>query len=71
MWSRGPGGHDGDGAGESRLRRMAVIGPPVEPNGEAIAWSADGRGYYTLSEGKRQPIYYFRVESSQPAAIAP
>jgi hypothetical protein len=39
----------------------AVIGPPGEPNGEAVAWAPDSRGYYTLSEGKRQPIYYFQA----------
>jgi hypothetical protein len=37
----------------------AVIGPPAEPNGESITFSADGAGYYTLSEGPRQPIYFF------------
>jgi len=70
MWSRGLG-ETMAAALANPPRRMPVIGPPTEPNGEAIAWSTDGRGYYTLSEGKRQPIYYFRVESSQPAAIAP
>lgn len=60
LWTRG--------AGESLVtalarpsRRVAVIGPPGEPNGEAIAWRPDGAGYYTLSEGKRQPVYYFAL----------
>ena len=70
MWPRGPG-ETMAAALANPPRRMLVVGPPTEPNGEAIAWSADGRGYYTLSEGKRQPIHYFRVESSPPAAIAP
>ncbi len=30
-----------------------------EPQGEAIAFDAQGRGYYTVSEGKKQPIYYY------------
>ena len=34
----------------------------VEPQGEAIAFSPDGRFYYTLSEGVRQPIYRFRLD---------
>jgi hypothetical protein len=42
-------------------RRVAVIGPPTEPNGEALAWRPDGTGYYTLSEGKRQPVYFFAL----------
>ncbi|NQV34997.1 MAG: hypothetical protein HQ515_20045 [Phycisphaeraceae bacterium] len=30
-----------------------------EPQGEAIAFDIEGRGYYTVSEGKKQPIYYY------------
>ena len=30
-----------------------------EPNGEAIAFNANGSGYYTTSEGYLQPIYYY------------
>jgi len=28
-----------------------------EKQGESVAWRPDGRGYYTLSEGKKQKIY--------------
>jgi len=31
----------------------------VEPQGEAICFDANGAGYYTTSEHRRQPIYYF------------
>jgi hypothetical protein len=31
-----------------------------ERQGEAIAFDIEGRGYYTVSEGKRQPIYYYK-----------
>lgn len=31
-----------------------------ELNGEALAFHATGLGYYTISEGAEQPIYYFR-----------
>jgi hypothetical protein len=43
----------------------ALAAPPCEvplerePQGEAIGFSADGRGYFTLSEGESQPIYFF------------
>lgn len=58
LWTRAPG--ESLAAAVGRVsRRVPVIGPPQEPNGEAIAWRPDGAGYYTLSEGKRQPIYYF------------
>lgn len=35
-----------------------------EPQGEAIAFSADGRAYYTISEGSRPPIYRYPVTES-------
>ncbi len=31
----------------------------VEPQGEAIGFAADGMGYFTVSEGKMQPVYFF------------
>jgi hypothetical protein len=31
----------------------------VEPQGEAIAFHGSGHGYYTVSEGSSQPIYYY------------
>lgn len=31
---------------------------PVEPQGEALAFDAKRGGYYTLSEGENQPLYY-------------
>lgn len=58
LWTRSPGEPLAAALGRPS-RRVAVVGPPAEPNGEAIAWRPDGGGYYTLSEGKRQPIYYF------------
>lgn len=42
--------------------RATVVGPPDEPNGEAVAFRDDGRGYFTFSEGKRQSIFFFRQE---------
>ena len=30
-----------------------------EPHGEAVCWDAKGQGYFTLSEGKNQPLYYY------------
>lgn len=30
-----------------------------EPQGEAICFDTNGQGYYTISEGQHQPIYYF------------
>ncbi len=36
----------------------------VEPQGEAIAFAADGLGYYTVSEGNFQPIYSYEKDTS-------
>ena len=30
-----------------------------EPQGEAIAFGADGQGYWTISEGTEQPLYWY------------
>ncbi|KAL4231709.1 hypothetical protein ACF0H5_009285 [Mactra antiquata] len=30
-----------------------------EPQGEAVCWDTTGQGYYTLSEGLSQPLYYY------------
>lgn len=39
-------------------KKPAVVETPVEPQGEAIAYTADGNGLVTLSEGKHQPLYF-------------
>lgn len=33
-----------------------------EPQGEGVAWTPDGKGYYTTSEGLHPYIYYFERE---------
>ena len=40
----------------------------VEPQGEAIAFSADGNSYMTVSEGTRSSIWEFRktLENASP-----
>lgn len=40
--------------------RPAIVMPSrFEPQGEAVAFSADGSGYFTVSESKRQPLFYY------------
>jgi hypothetical protein len=58
LWTRKPDESLASTLGRAP-RPAAVVGPPGESNGESVAWSPDGRGYYTLSEGKRPPIYCF------------
>jgi len=38
----------------------------AEPQGEAIAFDGEGRGYLTLSEGVSQPIYYYARVGDPP-----
>jgi hypothetical protein len=39
--------------------KVPVIGPPIEANGEAIAFATDGSGYFTVGEGRREGIFFF------------
>lgn len=49
---------------------IPVIGPPTEPNGEAVAFDANGNGYYTLSENSSvEPLYYFARTSGDGARL--
>jgi len=38
---------------------LPLVGKPGEPNGEAIGFTPDSSGYYTLSEGQEQPLFFF------------
>jgi hypothetical protein len=40
---------------------VVVLADGQDSNGEAVGFSPDGTSYYTVSEGKRQPIAVFRV----------
>jgi hypothetical protein len=42
-------------------RIVPVLGQTQRDNGEAIDFHPEGRAYYTVSEGKRQPIYLFPI----------
>jgi hypothetical protein len=63
VWKRAAGKTVGDAFAGASVS-APVIGQPTEPNGEAIGFHPTGLGYYTLSEGLNQPIYYFRRTGS-------
>ena len=44
---------------EALKKKPRALPVKSEPQGEAIAFDIEGRGYYTVSEGKKQPIYYY------------
>jgi hypothetical protein len=58
LWLKQPGQSAAEALfGESTA--LPLIGKPNEPNGEAIAFAPDSSGYYTISEGSDQPLYFF------------
>jgi hypothetical protein len=66
LWVRQPGQSVVDALKTAPIT-IPVIGQPTEPNGEAIAFDPRAQGYYTISEGFTQPIYYFaRTDGSPP-----
>lgn len=52
LWER-----DGAGIVETLSRPTCSVPLPKQPQGEAIAFEADGSGYLTISEGLSQPLY--------------
>ncbi len=66
LWVRKPGQSIADALKVAPIT-IPVIGQPTEPNGEAIGFDANASGYYTISEGFSQPIYYFPRMDTLPA----
>ena len=56
-WPRAPG----ETIAEAFAIDPCEIPLTAEPQGETIAFTADGTGYYTLSEGAHQPIFFFEL----------
>jgi hypothetical protein len=46
---------------ETIQRKPEILPYLQEKQGEAIGFTADGKGYYTTSEGVYSPIYYYRI----------
>lgn len=68
LWTRAAGQSVDQALAGSGIS-IPMIGQPTEPNGEALAFAANGSGYYTLSEGYGQPIYFFpRTDPLPPVA---
>jgi hypothetical protein len=55
LWSRGAG----VGVAEAMKGKACRVPLASEPQGEAIAWSPSGLGYFTVSEGSKEAIFYF------------
>jgi hypothetical protein len=69
LWTRTNGQTVGNALAGTPVT-IPVIGTPTEPNGEAVAFDANGNGYYTLSEAtSTQPLYYFTRTSGDGARL--
>jgi hypothetical protein len=69
LWERAPGSTVA-AAFASQPCELSLV---AEPQGEAVAFAADLGGYYTLSEGRSQPLYFFRrvpATASSPSRSA-
>ncbi|MEX2381821.1 MAG: lamin tail domain-containing protein [Opitutales bacterium] len=68
LWSRLAEESVGDALGRAGIV-VPVIGPPVEPNGEAIAFLPNDTGYVTLSEGEDPAVHFFQAICPRPPAF--
>lgn len=70
QWQRGAGVSVADALRQAPVA-VPVVGRPLEPNGEAIAFTADGSGYLTLSEGVGPLLYHFqKTDAAAPVLEA-
>lgn len=64
LWRRDAGQTVSDAVagavGAGNCWAVPVVGNPTEPQGESICFDWTGSGYFTVSEGSFQPIYYAR-----------
>lgn len=58
LWKRAPGASIADTLKNTRPCKIATT---AETQGEAIAFAADKPGYFTTSEGAKQPIWFFSL----------
>lgn len=54
-WTRNPG----ESIAQALVRPPCELPSMTEPQGESVAIAADGRGYFTLSEGTSQVLWFF------------
>jgi hypothetical protein len=62
LWAR-TSGEDVAAAMQRTPVRVLTRGSEQGKNGEAVGFSPDGRGYFTVSEGKQEAAYYFPIVS--------
>lgn len=58
-WNRQPG----EAVWQSLQRQPSELPYQQEPQGEAICFDENANGYFTVSEGKQSPVYYYSLPS--------
>ncbi len=56
-WKR----NTGEPIWQTLQRSPTILSYTVEPQGEAIGFTTDGKGYYTVSEGVHALVYYYKL----------
>lgn len=57
VWRRA----EGTALADTLKQHPCQVPVAIEPQGESITFSADGRGYFTLSEEEEQPLNFFEL----------
>lgn len=58
LWERG----DSESVADAFTKTACQLPSANEQQGEAVSFSADGRGYYTIGEGKNEPVHFFKKD---------
>jgi hypothetical protein len=56
-WKRLPGEH----IWETLRKNFTLLPYKAEPQGEAVCFDKNKRGYFSVSEGENPPIYYYKI----------
>ncbi len=67
LWHRQSGESLVDALSQHKPLEVQVRTPSQARNGESVGFSANSEGYYTVSEGKQQPIAWFRAPEAPPS----
>ncbi|MGK0190375.1 MAG: VCBS repeat-containing protein, partial [Verrucomicrobiales bacterium] len=65
LWIRSPGASLSDVFADP----FCLVPLAGEPQGEAVSFNADGSGYYTISEGNNQPVYFYAENNNTPPVV--
>jgi hypothetical protein len=61
LWRRPKGAEIVNSLATTSPQEVQVRAKTQDRNGESVGFDAEGKGYYTISEGKHQDIFWFRL----------